>query len=779
MRPILSQIFCDNESLLEYERTGSTICFRRIQNRLVATERMMSPQKSDSFYEGLGQLMTETYQSLAELLWLFPYEMSKDYLYQINGFLYVKANRFDGWMNMLCQCPPLFLIAGFFIDKFTLSLLQRPNDLKEFTSRFLRQFENTAQLLPYIKELNYLIDESGGLNDLHIHLNGSTESDIIWSYVLRNPHKTIKDYKEVFNNKNGKVRRLSEQIAPGMCPEVLKERLETAKKLRQELIKWVLINNYGLPEPLDEEGDLDSLWYDFISPKNASPLVDELVFYLLVMNELKKGENEFLARMFHHYMLIRGLIHRFVVMQPSQMGFSQFQMLTDVSFREGVEKYYKQRFMQLGGGTTCYLAHIEGRFSPKGSKIENSQLIAKIKSGFDKACKNNECLKNCRLGLIAHFIKKPDKCRTLPIRHRFLRKDLKKRSLSLVRLLKSNEKCRRLICGVDAAASEFDTGPDVFAPVFRYLRKAGIQNFTYHVGEDFNHLLTGLRVVHEAVDFLELQYGDRLGHCTALGINPRIWIERQGNVCYLSRLEWLDDLVFLWSFIKDTKHPKLQNLKIIIESEIAEFSEIIYGESCTAFALLEAWKLRKCDPFLYLNSESNRVNRRGCWNQLESYEEWEAIQNTLSKENIRKIYERFHAPSADAIEANQIIEIETTRILNVEELEIIQRLTLDKLSQQGIVIEALPTSNLRISFYKELDEYHLIKWLQKETEHCRMPFVVLGTDDPGIFSTNIYNEYARAYMHLQKCGLSSSERLQKISEIHKWSNIYKFIDNDK
>ena len=69
--------------------------------------------------------------------------------------------------------------------------------------------------------------------------------------------------------------------------------------------------------------------------------------------------------------------------------------------------------------------------------------------------------------------------------------------------------------------------------------------------------------------------------------------------------------------------------------------------------------------------------------------------------------------------------------------------------------------------------------LKEDTEQYGMPFVVLGTDDPGIFSTNIYNEYARAYLHLQECGWSSSERLQKIGEIHKWSSIYKFIGNEK
>ena len=114
MRPILSQLLCDNESLLEYERTDGIIDFHRVRNRLIATERTQYPQRSDSYYEGLGMVMTEKYHSLSELLWLLPYDLSKDYLYMVNHKVYVKAERFNGWMDMLCQLPPLFLVAGFY-----------------------------------------------------------------------------------------------------------------------------------------------------------------------------------------------------------------------------------------------------------------------------------------------------------------------------------------------------------------------------------------------------------------------------------------------------------------------------------------------------------------------------------------------------------------------------------------------------------------------------------------------------------------------------------------
>ena len=60
-----------------------------------------------------------------------------------------------------------------------------------------------------------------------------------------------------------------------------------------------------------------------------------------------------------------------------------------------------------------------------------------------------------------------------------------------------------------------------------------------------------------------------------------------------------------------------------------------------------------------------------------------------------------------------------------------------------------------------------------------LPPVVLGTDDPGIFTTNIYNEYARAYLNIAKGNASSTDRLHKISGLHQNSIIYNFNNHDQ
>lgn len=88
-----------------------------------------------------------------------------------------------------------------------------------------------------------------------------------------------------------------------------------------------------------------------------------------------------------------------------------------------------------------FLGLFEGRFSPGNNRYDIYKLIKRICSGFDKAkseCENNE-LDNVELCLIAHFIKKKDWNKNIPIRHRGLRNELKKKAIALIAFVKSNQ----------------------------------------------------------------------------------------------------------------------------------------------------------------------------------------------------------------------------------------------------------------------------------------------------------------------------------------------------
>ncbi|MGL6123054.1 MAG: antiviral RADAR system adenosine deaminase RdrB, partial [Shewanella sp.] len=110
--------------------------------------------------------------------------------------------------------------------------------------------------------------------------------------------------------------------------------------------------------------------------------------------------------------------------------------------------------------------------------------------------------------------------------------------------------------GLDVAGDENALKIEWFAPVVRWLRR-GFKprpdgerastgfHLSIHAGEDYAHPASGMRHIDETVRFCEMREGDRLGHALALGIVPKQWAARQGEMM-LPLDEHLDNLVWLW-----------------------------------------------------------------------------------------------------------------------------------------------------------------------------------------------------------------------------------------
>lgn len=80
--------------------------------------------------------------------------------------------------------------------------------------------------------------------------------------------------------------------------------------------------------------------------------------------------------------------------------------------------------------------------------------------------------------------------------------------------------------------------------------------------------------------------------------------------------------------------------------------------------------------------------------------------------------------------SDERIEIPTD-YFNLSELLLIQQQALSMLVEKAIVLETLPTSNLRIGQYKEMGQHHSLRWLGVSAEEGDIsPWVVLGSDAP-------------------------------------------------
>lgn len=54
------------------------------------------------------------------------------------------------------------------------------------------------------------------------------------------------------------------------------------------------------------------------------------------------------------------------------------------------------------------------------------------------------------------------------------------------------------------------------------------------------------------------------------------------------------------------------------------------------------------------------------------------------------------------------------------------------------------------------------------------PSIVVGSDDPGIFMTNIYNEYAQIYQYLKSSGYTTDQRMKIMEDLYRHSITYNF-----
>ena len=96
-----------------------------------------------------------------------------------------------------------------------------------------------------------------------------------------------------------------------------------------------------------------------------------------------------------------------------------------------------------------------------------------------------------------------------------------------------------------------------------------------------------------------------------------------------------------------------------------------------------------------------------------------------------------------------------------------------------IVIETLPTSNVLIGYHNSFNTYHLVYWIRWEMEGKPIPPIVLGTDDAGIFATNIYNEYCHVFTLLvYEYNFCINDALEVIKKINRNANTYTFSSDD-
>lgn len=749
----LQFLLLDDCSLNKYYREQQSVGLQDVRRSMLLKVRERRYSVPDHYYRLGTEFSFSGVDNLSKLFTVGLSTLADEYLEIRSGRVFVKGERMNEWQLLLPQIPPLLLV--------TIRIWKEYGHVGDDVVNYayyhlLPSIKRTALPSAYLPEMETLRKENQGFDDLHIHLNGAVETDLAWHDFLRYPEKVYQDILKAYDN--DKVKEQFEQLTEMSKPEDFLNLLRIAGRIREWVYQKVImgIDIFGsdsydnlLHRLAEEDETFTEHPVKPILGDDAFPLILEGVLYTKILDYMTEHPlDEAVAGVFHYYLLILGMCNRLLVQQTDAFGFEQFQKYTSNNFREYSEQTYPQRFMQLAGNDLQNIRHIEGRFSPKETIDKNTDIIRKIMKGHSHLEQEQKTLgfPQTSLSLIAHFIKKKESHKG-NIRFSKLRNDLGKRTQALIALKNTNSSFSRVVTGVDAAASEFDTPPEVFAPSFRRLRACGICHFTYHAGEDFFHILSGLRAIYEAIDFLGLQAGDRIGHATAAGVDVSVWKQNVGDRLWMHIEDYLDDLVFSYHVIVKMKERCLEPLLPRIALRIEELASKIYCCKYSVSELIEAWLLRKEDP-----------------KQL-------SVKNPSNPE---KIYIYYH--SKEGRERGKVIQaIDTYEIFEKKELVCLQRLILKVMHQKQIVIETLPTSNVIIGHHHSFSTYHLYNWYKWSKEGIMVPSIVVGTDDAGIFATNIYNEYCHIYCLLVfDKGLSPYEAMEYIERLVHNSKVYAF-----
>jgi len=283
---------------------------------------------------------------------------------------------------------------------------------------------------------------------------------------------------------------------------------------------------------------------------------------------------------------------------------------------------------------------------------------------------------------------------------------------------------RPLIVGLDAASSELDQPPSDFVPAFHHelahrrhpddAHQVPIRlGRTFHVGEDFRDLATGLRQIDLTLRLLRFGPGDRLGHALALGLDPVLWYPRQPEGVRPHLGDHLLDL--LWA-------------------------EVLVGEAETAEGEALAEIQRRLGRLLPKNPTALR---RRAENWLRSQEGGSPGSFTREEELKRQLVRMLDGRP----------EPTSLHILSPDEgwsrtVATLQRLVAERVERAGLTIEANPTSNLLISGIGDYRELPLFR-LHPVREGAGSPLprlpVSISTDDPGLFQNGLREEYAALF----------------------------------
>lgn len=602
-----------------------------------------------------------------------------------------------------------------------------------------------------------------------------------------------------------------------------KEEKDYIDNIIKEVNKSILKHKYDL---IDYASKIDKRAISDNSNINSKSLYGErlLIFYLLYFintgkiddnqNQEKNDEYTIISKLFWLYAQIKNSFLCKIQQQEGISGFDYFEYtLNTITWKENgaeIERFcdeigeylqetksvIKQEFMIAPQKNEEKYNEIIRIISNIKRKM-NDKLLPELKSRYN----------GVKVGIIVHFIKnegdylseRMNKNKdSYKIYHYNKRAENIKNYNTLLEyktLDKSTEKDEKIpIVAIDTANRELYCPPEVFGEVYRKVFESNFKidkeyqfkGKTFHVGEDFVSLSTGLRRIYETIKYLNISAGDRLGHCIALGSDVNLWAHNNPTV-EVNLIDLLDDYVFEWYLITmDSKCDNYSRVNLL-ERKISKYSIEIFGVAIKPEVLVEAWLQRGMVTCLgedYKDEEAipywitlqgqimkKEQRKKGTHNVIPNLEMLEllALQYNIVYDKtkiqlpINEAERILHEYLYDMHTIDRFLDIKNIDTLDeIDSLKNIQETLIRLIKEKGITIESNPTSNWLIGGFERTADIPAVQWIFNNYD---LAFTI-NIDDPAVFGNSIENEYLLVYSNLIK-GTESFKDYSKIKALEK------------
>lgn len=214
-KSLFRHLLSDRSSLRDYSESKCP-SFSDVESRLFHLERQSQPGLPDHYHrlskeywkgrvQGNASSSNADSNSLGELLVQGLTSLAHDHLFLDKRIrrgreevsVRVQARKMNDWQELIAIMPPLVLQVALLHQAYPLCAAVEDQDYLElYKDKLLPNLRHTALPTPYIQQLEAFMFKSGGFHDLHIHLNGATETDVAWQTFLSQPDRVYNEFKQ-------------------------------------------------------------------------------------------------------------------------------------------------------------------------------------------------------------------------------------------------------------------------------------------------------------------------------------------------------------------------------------------------------------------------------------------------------------------------------------------------------------------------------------------------------------------------------------------------------